>query len=169
MTPPAPSRIVLGALAGLVGTAAMTAFMSRLHGALPAKEQYPLPPREVVESSGLKRSDAALPIADATLVAHFGFGAVIGAMLALLRPQLSAPGGAMAGVGVWAASYFVAFPAAGILTPATRHPLRRNLLMAGVHLVWGAMTALTLRELQLSRTTMLAPGPLKDRTPERGP
>jgi uncharacterized membrane protein YagU involved in acid resistance len=165
VSPPIASRLLLGGLAGVVGTAAMTAAMSRLHRALPANERYPLPPREVVISAGLKRSDAGLPVEDATLAAHFGFGAVMGAILALFRPRLGLSDGAAAGAAIWAGSYLGAFPVAGVLSSAARHPLRRNALMIGVHLVWGAVTAVTLRELRLSRVTMLAPGPLKDRAP----
>ena len=39
----------------------------------------------------------------------------------------------------------------GTLEPATRHPRRRNLLMIGVHLVWGAATAAAMRELRAAR------------------
>ena len=53
-------------------------------------------------------------------------------------------------------------PAAGILKPATEHPPRRNLLMVGVHLVWGAATAASLRELVRARRDIIATGPDKD-------
>ena len=45
------------------------------------------------------------------------------------------------GLGVWTASYLGLLPALGILKPATQHPLRRNLLMIGAHVVWGASLA----------------------------
>ncbi len=159
-----PTRLLLGALAGLTGTAAMTACMARLHQRLPPEERYPLPPREVIgilgrEGPGERRE----ALGDWAVAAHFGFGAAVGALLAAARfPARPAPITA-AGVAVWAASYFGWIPALGILEPAQRHPARRNALMAGVHLVWGAVTALTLRELQHARRTMFAPGPLKDR------
>ena len=43
------SRLIIGALAGLTATTAMTAAMRRLHRQLPARERYPLPPREITE------------------------------------------------------------------------------------------------------------------------
>jgi hypothetical protein len=162
---PAPglrSRLLLGALAGLAGTAAMTAAMSRLHRRLPADEQYPLPPREITEVVAGSQTNEALK--DEAMAAHFAFGAGAGALVAVVRPAPTALTGAVAGVGVWAASYFGWAPALGILKPADKHPARRNALMVGVHLIWGAVTAATLRELTVARVTMLRAGPLRDAT-----
>ncbi|WP_374471962.1 hypothetical protein [Phenylobacterium sp.] len=158
------TRLLLGALAGLTGTAAMTACMARLHQALPVQERYPLPPREITgalahEARGERRDE----LGDWAVAAHFGFGAVAGALLSALRFPARPLPMAAAGVGVWAASYFGWVPALGILTPAHRHPARRNALMSAVHLVWGAVAALTLSELHHARRTMFAPGPLQDR------
>ena len=44
------SRILIGAIAGFVGTLAMTSAMRRMHEKLPSREQYPLTPREIVDS-----------------------------------------------------------------------------------------------------------------------
>ena len=74
--------------------------------------------------------------------------------------------GALAGGGVWMASYLGWLPGMGILKPATRHPGRRNALMLGAHLVWGAATALAMRELLAARETMLAAGADEDAPPE---
>ena len=49
------SRLVIGAVAGIVGTMAMTAAMRRLHARLPAAERYPLTPREIVDSAAAPR------------------------------------------------------------------------------------------------------------------
>ena len=38
------NRLLLGALAGLAGTVAMTAAMRAMHRHLPSPERYPLPP-----------------------------------------------------------------------------------------------------------------------------
>jgi hypothetical protein len=157
------TQLLLGALAGLVGTAAMTAVMDRAHRQLPAPERYPLPPREITgvlvgEESG-REQDAT---GDLALAAHFGFGAAAGALLAGLRvPARPAPG-ALAGLVVWAVSYFGWVPLFRILRPAASHPIRRSRLMAAAHLVWGAVTALTLRELRRARAGMFAPGPALD-------
>jgi hypothetical protein len=45
------NRLLVGALAGLTATTAMTFAMARLHRALPAAERYPLPPREITEAT----------------------------------------------------------------------------------------------------------------------
>jgi hypothetical protein len=43
------SRILLGAIAGICGTALMTAAMRTLHRGLVDDARYPLPPREITE------------------------------------------------------------------------------------------------------------------------
>src|SRR3546814_3671915 len=70
--------------------------------------------------------------------------------------------GSMAGVAVWAASYFGWIPAMGVLSPAHRHPPARNALMIAAHLVWGAVTAASYRELVAARRTALRDGPVAD-------
>ena len=158
------TRLVLGALAGLTGTAAMTAAMARLHQRLPRAERYPLPPREITGVvMGERRGERREDVGDWAVLAHFGFGALAGALLAAARVPARPVPMMAAGVGVWAGSYFGWVPAMRILEPASDHPARRNALMAGAHLVWGAVTALTLRELCHARRTMFAAGPLKDR------
>jgi uncharacterized membrane protein YagU involved in acid resistance len=164
------SRLLIGGIAGFVGTLAMTAAMSRLHRMLPAKERYPLTPREIVDA--LAHQDEAEPALsetaalDTTTAAHFAYGAATGALLGAANPKVGPAEGALAGVAVWAASYLGWIPGVGILKPATDHPRRRNALMIGAHLVWGATTAIAMRELVLARRTMMAPGPDKD-VPER--
>jgi hypothetical protein len=59
-------------------------------------------------------------------------------------PALS---GAGFGVAVWAGSYSGRLPAAGILSPATRHPPRRNALMIAAHVVRGATAGLVVDKL----------------------
>lgn len=160
------SRLLLGSIAGIAGTAAMTASMNRLHRRLPPGERYPLPPREITERVLGGYSEES--IKDRTTAAHFGFGAAMGALTAVLSPGARPLPGAVAGVAIWAASYFGWAPALGILRQADTHPLRRNALMIASHLVWGSVTAATLRDLLLARTTMLEDGPLAD-SPEVKP
>ena len=109
--------LVFGALAGLVATMAMTATMRRLHRLLPADEQYPLPPREIVDR--IVGVDHEVAARTATTLSHFGFGAAAGALFAL--PAAQRLGGAIYGTGVWAVSYFGWIPVLGILAPATPH------------------------------------------------
>ena len=45
------NRLLLGALAGIAGTFAMTAAARAMHRRLPPAERYPLPPREIFEGA----------------------------------------------------------------------------------------------------------------------
>ena len=149
------ARLVIGGLAGFVATMAMTSAMRRLHGLLPAKERYPLTPREIVDAS----MDPPAKLApDLTLVAHFVYGAGCGALIAAADPRIGRVAGAAAGGAVWLGSYMGWIPAAGILKPATEHPLRRNAVMLGAHLAWGLATAEAMRELVDARATIFAAG-----------
>ena len=149
------NRILLGALAGLAATAPMTLAMKLMHEQLPREEQYPLPPRQVTEGvaekAGVNEHLDEKGREAATWASHFAYGAACGALYGALsgeamdeRPLLA---GAGFGVAVWAASYLGWLPAAGILSPATEHPARRNALMIAAHLVWGATAAAALSGL----------------------
>lgn len=160
-------RLAFGAVSGLVAAAAMTSAMNRLHRRLPAPQRYPLSPREITERmAGGALAEADLR--DVALAAHLAYGAVTGAVLGVPKRAPGLAAGAGYGVLVWAVSYFGWIPAARVLVPADRHPARRNALMIAVHLVWGAVTALTLREFDRAKAGMLAEGPLRDAPgPER--
>lgn len=158
---PITSRLLLGAIAGAAATVAMTAAMNRLHRRLPADERYPLPPREITERLMPRPADDDA-IKDIATAAHHGYGAVTGAIIAAAAPNVGLAGGAAAGIGVWAASYFGWIPAAAILKPAHRHPAYRNALMIAAHVVWGAVTAASIRELDAARSTTLRAGPIRD-------
>jgi uncharacterized membrane protein YagU involved in acid resistance len=158
------SRVLIGAIAGFVGTMAMTSAMQRLHRRLPEKERYPLTPREIVDATadaaGVALSNEGAK--DISTAAHFAYGAAMGALIAAMNPEPSRKTGAAAGMAVWLASYMGWIPALHVLEPASVHPKRRNLLMIGVHVVWGAATASAMRELRLARETILEEGPDKD-------
>src|SRR3546814_14157501 len=87
------TRLLLGAIAGVVGTVAMTAAMNRLHPRLPRSDRYPLPPREITER--LVGTESEDDIKDAATAAHHGYGAAAGALLAAARPALIARFGRM--------------------------------------------------------------------------
>ncbi|HEX8216877.1 MAG TPA: hypothetical protein VF577_05380 [Allosphingosinicella sp.] len=164
------SRLIVGGIAGIVGTMAMTAAMRRLHRRLPREERYPLTPREIVDSAAAQL-DVPLadePAKDITTAAHFAYGAAMGALVAAINPDPKKRSGALAGAAVWLASYMGWIPAVGTLEPATRHPARRNALMIAVHLVWGVSTAAAIRELRAARETIFADGEDKD-APREGP
>jgi uncharacterized membrane protein YagU involved in acid resistance len=141
---------ILGGLAaGAAATVPMSVAMEGMHRALPRRERYPLPPRLVTERIlteklhlplGLRREKK---MRAATWASHFAYGAAMGGVYALVEPRLASrlpPGisGAAFGAAVWASSYFGLLPALDILSPAHRHPPRRNLVMGLSHLVWGA-------------------------------
>ena len=156
---PLSTRLVLGAIAGFVATAPMTAVMYRMHRNLGRKKRYPLPPREIVETVAPVLEGE--PAKSTTLAAHFAYGALSGAALASIDRKPTITSGIAGGVGVWAASYFGWIPAAGILKPASRHPGNRNKLMILAHVMWGSAFALTQRNLLKSRAAF-GEGSLKD-------
>lgn len=94
------SRLAIGAIAGFVATMAMTAMMRRLHARLPAKERYPLIPRDAAGSKAASGGSGASGIVDETLdppasvapdltiAAHFAYGAGCGALLATADPRI---------------------------------------------------------------------------------
>ena len=158
------TRLLIGGIAGFVGTMAMTSAMRRLHRRLPEEDRYPLTPREIVDSTA-EAAGAELPdetAKDLTTISHFAYGAAMGAVIGAMNPEPSKRSGALAGTAVWLASYMGWIPAMNVLEPATRHPKKRNFLMIGVHIVWGAATASAMRELVAARQTIFAAGPDKD-------
>ena len=166
------NRLILGALAGVAGTFAMTAAMRTMHRRLPPRERYPLPPREIIE--GMAVAAGEHPWGEqrrrgATLAGHFGYGAATGALYALVEPGGRILPGAAYGVLVWSGSYFGLMPALRILEPANRHPPRRNGLMIAAHLVWGGTMALALRQLELAEREVFAGRTAPDREPSAVP
>jgi uncharacterized membrane protein YagU involved in acid resistance len=166
-------RLLIGALGGIAGTVAMTVAMRSLHRRLPAAQRYPLPPREIIESMGMstqahQRADET-ELQDVTLAAHFAYGAATGALYGLFRPSNGVAAGAGYGVLVWAASYLGWIPGLAVLKSATRHPAGRNKLMLAAHLVWGAATALTMRELERAEAEVFSERAAPDATDATGP
>lgn len=142
-------RTTAGLLAGLTATLPMTAAIWAIHRHLPWHERYPIPPRQITlrlaQRAGLKHKLDQPQRTVATYTSHFAYGAIVGALFALLTPRLPGtplPKGALFGLAVWAGSYQGWLPAANILPPATRQPARRNAMMIAAHLVWGAVTGL---------------------------
>jgi uncharacterized membrane protein YagU involved in acid resistance len=153
------ARLVIGGIAGFVATMTMTSAMRHLHRQLPARERYPLTPREIVDST-LDPPAAVAP--DLTLVAHFAYGAGCGALIAAADPRIGRLAGAAAGGAIWLTSYMGWIPAFGVLKPATEHPLRRDAVMLGAHFVWGWTASEAMRELADARATIFAAGPDRD-------
>ncbi len=150
------NKFLAGAVAGCVATAPMTLAMVKMHQQLPAHEQYPLPPREIIEevtekvnlNDDLNEKEKF----SLTMLSHFGYGAATGAIYNLglekMDIQPSVANGVVYGLGVWSLSYLGLLPATNILSSATHHPARRNALMIAAHVVFGATLGATARELQ---------------------
>jgi uncharacterized membrane protein YagU involved in acid resistance len=137
-------KTFIGFISGIVATGPMTAMMVIGHKHLPRSEQYSLPPGEIVKELGEKAGVAAVGQKSqrgATLGSHFAYGAMTGAIYAVTEEKLPAKPvlkGMAFGLLVWTVSYLGVMPALNVLKPATQHPSRRNALMIGAHLLWGA-------------------------------
>ena len=147
-------RLLQGALAGFVATAPMSLSMLIGWRLLPKREKYHLPPRliteRITEHAGIEEHLGEKELIGLTVFSHFGYGAFFGWVYALFEQRIPLPSsvkGALAGVALWAGSYLGWLPAMGILTPATRHPWRRNLLMIVAHVIWGVTLGEGLRKL----------------------
>lgn len=134
-----------GAISGLTATAPMTIAMESMFRDLPAIQRHPLPPR-VIAVSILKRLDAnhrmhESPKVNFSLVAHFGYGASVGAVYGAVARQAfpGILGGIAFGVGVFASCYLGWLPAAGLHRSAARMPTERLLLMLAAHVIWGGV------------------------------
>jgi uncharacterized membrane protein YagU involved in acid resistance len=136
-----------GAVAGLIATVPMTATMLAIQRMLPRLQQQRLEPRRITNDmlrrTGLKHDLSEQKREQATLVAHFGYGAAVGAGYALAEQLLPLPRGLRGptyGMLVWAASYAGWLPVIGTLPPPQQRPAGRNALLIAAHLVWGLAT-----------------------------
>lgn len=154
---PANQLLRDGAAAGLTATVPMTIAMEVIQRLLPPEEQTPQEPliitRKLLTRVDLhRRFDHHQKLA-LTVAAHFAYGAAAGAASNYLGHRLPLPQrlrGPAFGLLVWGASYVGWLPALKILSPPSRRPLGRNLLLIGSHLVWGA-TCAQLAEMQARR------------------
>lgn len=152
------NKVLRGALAGAVATVPMSAVMATMQRALPAREQYPLPPKEITskltEKVGIEDTLKDAETNALTMLAHYSYGAIGGGGYALVEavlPGRPAVKGMFFAMGVWAVSYLGWLPAANILKPATEHPVRRTVLMIVAHLVWGASFGMVEARLRKGR------------------
>jgi hypothetical protein len=84
----------------------------------------------------------------AALLAHFGFGAAMGAVFSALPARArSYPGGALFGVCVWAVNYAGWLPQAGLMPRPSDDRLGRPTSMVAAHVVFGTALAATQRAL----------------------
>ena len=81
-------------------------------------------------------------------VAHWGFGATMGALYGALHGSASvATGGIAFGTAVWLMFSELAVPLLGLGPPPTRTPLKGHLGHLGGHWIFGLVTAATLQGL----------------------
>ena len=124
-----------GALAGVAGTAAMSAALgiSDLFGVMDRQ-----PPRIIIEDllPGLSEDETT----SVALVSHLGYGVGAGAAYGVLvAPQhRNVWTGTFYGIAVWAVGYEGWLPLLGILPPAHRDKPARSWTMFAAHVVYGA-------------------------------
>ena len=147
-------RQLAGPISGFAATFPMSAVMVAIHKALPARDQDPLPPRQITENAAAQAGvNDKLDDGDrkaATIAAHFGYGAVVGAGYAPMAGKSGlhpAAEGALYGLAVWGGSYLGLMPATGLYRSATEEPATRNAMMITAHIVWGAALGLVFHSL----------------------
>jgi uncharacterized membrane protein YagU involved in acid resistance len=144
-----------GALAGVVGTALMTAVMFPLKQA--SMSPGKVAPRRITENL-LNRVGArdrlSSPAFEASWVAlHFGYGTASGVAYALAQKAIGRDRpvveGLVFGTALWAAGYCGWLPLAGLYPPPARLPRRKVVAeLIGSHLVYGVSTARAHRALR---------------------
>jgi len=151
-------NLAIGAVSGCLATVPMSWAMEVMHRLLPTRESHPLPPRLITEhvmrTMGVNRELTDEQKIWLSLAAHLAYGAGVGAMYApLAHHSESAPlaKGTLYGTAVWAGSYLGLLPALGILSSATKHPVRRTALMIAAHLVWGSATGIFVDMMETRR------------------
>jgi hypothetical protein len=146
-----------GTIAGLAGTAVVTAVMlveerfgvpgARVSPGDPESWEEAPAPAQVGQRVAEGVFDRPLPVASAPLVGsavHWAYGAAWGALYGLVaetrRPPW-APAGAVLGLGVWAAGHAGLLPAAGLAPPFWRQPHSGAGFAAANHVLFGLATA----------------------------
>jgi uncharacterized membrane protein YagU involved in acid resistance len=135
-----------GAIAGFLATGPMTAFMEGAFRGLPRAQRQPLPPRQITARLLSRFLPHSHRLAEGerqtgTVIAHFAFGAAMGTVFSAIacraiRPNMTT--GIGCGVLVWLLNYAGILPLLKLQPPPQHRSVRRNLLMAAAHIVWGA-------------------------------
>jgi hypothetical protein len=138
-----------GTIAGFLATGPMTLAMNAMYRELPPEDKDPLPPRQITENAaaavGVDLGRKEETHEAATLAAHFGYGATVGAMYGPLAGATGLPRvaeGMMYGAAIWGGSYLGVLPGVGLYRSAKDEAPSRNALMLTAHLVWGASLGL---------------------------
>jgi uncharacterized membrane protein YagU involved in acid resistance len=148
-------RLLAGIVAGAAATVPMTLVMAFLDKYVTAQSNRPVPPYEITMNA-VRDLNLAHVIDEPgertalTTVAHFGFGAAMGGLYALMLPKQGLSTGlrgALYGAGVWAGNYVGALPALGLYRPPQWEPASRQAATIAAHLVWGPVMALMFEQL----------------------
>jgi uncharacterized membrane protein YagU involved in acid resistance len=124
----------------------MTLAMFAMQRSLPRRQQRRLEPGRITDDMlrrvGLRENLRKNERDCAATIAHFGYGAAVGAAYPLVSrlPLPSGTRGPAYGLLVCAASYAGWLPAIETLPPPQRRPAGRNVLLIAAHLVWGMAT-----------------------------
>ncbi|WP_413585093.1 DUF6789 family protein [Bdellovibrio sp. HCB274] len=145
-----------GAWASVMATGSMTMMMFKSHKELPSSEKSPLPP--AILTDDIQKKTGLFPNANseikeqATMLSHFGYGALGGITYAALSEKLPNTSpllkGTLFGLGVWAASYYGVIPALNLTPKGREMTPNRKLMMAAAHVVWGASLGFAENELR---------------------
>lgn len=135
------ARAASGAASGI----AATAVMSLLLGAARRWGLVGEPPprrltRRILSRLG-PRSPRGPALDAAAMVAHFSYGAAMGALFGLVTARPSAARGMLFGLGVWAVNYAGVLPKLGLMPRARFDRPGRPTSMILAHLVYGATLA----------------------------
>ncbi|GAB2444794.1 DUF6789 family protein [Streptosporangium sandarakinum] len=141
-------NLVRGAVAGAGATAVMSVVMlaGQRAGLMPDQ-----PPKRIARAVLPGHRHRPKPGEKALgTIAHFGFGAACGSLLALLRGGRRAPVtlGAGYGLAIWLVSYQGWVPGFGILPPISGDRPGRPAVMAAGHVVYGTVLAVLLDRLR---------------------
>jgi len=138
--------ILGGAVAGAVATGPMTLFMMAAQRFLPLHQRHALPPKaitmDLLDRVNLKHRMNRKQRRRATWVAHVAYGTGVGATYGSFSRFIPVPSpvkGVVFALLVWTGSYLGWLPAFDVSGSAPDQSLRRNLLMVGAHVVWGAV------------------------------
>lgn len=141
------ARLLDGAVAGIVATAAMSLLMlgAKRVGALGEPPPRRLTRRLLSHLGPLAPRGRKLDAM--ALVNHFAFGGTMGAVFGLALERPTRTRGLLFGLGIWALAYTQALPRLGLMPPARRDRPGRPSAMIAAHLVYGATLAACQRRL----------------------
>jgi hypothetical protein len=124
----------------------MTLFMVVAHRFLPLHQRTSLPPKaitmDLLNRVNIKQHMNRKQRKRATWLAHVAYGTGVGAIYGSFSRAVPLPPpvkGVAFALLVWAGSYLGWLPAFDVSGSAPDQPIRRNLLMIGAHVVWGAV------------------------------